>query len=126
MKTHLLSAILLFNLSVPSYAAGWKELGHTSSGNTISVMETQFRKGAIITTRIRNDLHEPKLTENGSIIRIESDLQINCSKKTVSPIRTFLFDEEGQPKLTVNLRGGKEFLKKDADSAMGLAIEQLC
>ncbi|MDW5416554.1 hypothetical protein R6242_08195 [Iodobacter sp. CM08] len=126
MKTYQLYAILLLSLSTPSYAAAWKELGHTSSGNTISVIDTQFRKGAIITTRIRNDLHEPKPTENGNITRIESDLQINCSKKTVSPIRTFLFDEQGQPELSVNLRGGKEFLKKDADSAMGLAIEQLC
>jgi hypothetical protein len=126
MKAYLFPLLLLTQLSIPAYANEWQELGQTSAGNTVSVLELQIRKGKMITTRIRNDLLEPRVTEEGNITRIEADIQINCSSKTVSPIRTFLFDEHGAPKLSVNLRGGKEFIKKDADSAMGIAIKELC
>ncbi|WP_156455191.1 hypothetical protein [Janthinobacterium sp. B9-8] len=126
MKTFALAGLLMLCLAKISYAGQWQELGSTPEGNLISVLDTQIRKGAIITTRIRNDLSEPKLTENGSITRIEADLQINCSKKTVSPIRTFLFDDKGSAELSVNVRGGRDFIKKNEDSSFGMAIKELC
>jgi hypothetical protein len=126
MKSFALLSLLMLSLAPPSYAGQWLELGSTPSGNLISVLDTQIRKGEIITTRIRNDLSEPKPTENGSITRIEADLQINCSKKTVSPIRTFLFDDKGSAELSVNLRGGRDFIKKNEDSSFGIAIKGLC
>ncbi|MBY0444770.1 MAG: hypothetical protein K2Q15_06130 [Burkholderiales bacterium] len=126
MKSFALSSMLMLCLAAPSYASQWRELGSMPNGNLISVLDTQIRKGDIITTRIRNDLSEPKPTENGSITRIEADLQINCSKKTISPIRTFLFDDQGSTELSVNLRGGRDFIEKNEDSSFGLAIKELC
>lgn len=126
MKSFALSSVLMLCLASPSYASHWQELGSTPNGNLISVLDTQIRKGEIITTRIRNDLSEPKPTEGGSITRIEADLQINCRKKTVSPIRTFLFDDKGSAELSVNLRGGRDFIKENEDSSFGIAIKELC
>ncbi|MFC7420713.1 hypothetical protein ACFQNF_12620 [Iodobacter arcticus] len=126
MKSFALASVLMLCLTKISYAGQWLELGNTPDGNLISVLDTQIRKGAIITTRIRNDLSEPTSTENGSITRIEADLQINCSKKTVSPIRTFLFDDKGSAELSVNVRGGRDFIKKNEDSSFGMAIKELC
>lgn len=126
MKRFTLLSLLMLSLAHPCFASQWRELGNTPNGNLISVLDTQIRKGDIITTRIRNDLSEPKQTENGHITHIEADLQINCSKKTVSPIRTFLFDDQGSAELSVNLRGGRDFIKKNEDSSFGLAIKELC
>jgi hypothetical protein len=118
--------LLSLMLSTTASAGSWRELGQLPNGNTLSVLDTQFRKGDVITTRVRNDLQTPKTTPNGEISRIETDLQINCKKKSISPIRTMLFDSDGEAETSVNMKGGKEFIKKEANSSMGFAIELFC
>ena len=118
--------LLSLMLSTTASAGSWRELGQLPNGNTLSVLDTQFRKGDVITTRVRNDLQTPRTTPNGEISRIETDLQINCKKKSISPIRTILFDDDGKAEMSVNMKGGKEFIKKETSSSMGFAIELFC
>ena len=49
-----------------------------------------------------------------------------CKKKSISPIRTILFDDDGKAEMSVNMKGGKEFIKKETSSSMGFAIELFC
>ena len=129
MNSYRLSTILLL---VPAFAAAgqtrWKEIGKTSSGNSVYVDPRSVKKvNGIITARVRVKFEPPVKTPQGMWAASQTLAMFDCAKSAIAAKETVYYADEKTGKVVERKVNAQPGFGPALGGSMGkLALDYLC
>jgi hypothetical protein len=128
MRPVILAFVLLLSAESAAAQSRWKEIGKTSSGNSVYVDPRTVKKvNGIVTARLRVKFTTPVATPQGAWVTSQHLAMFDCAKATVAAKETIYFADESGTKVVER----KTIAKPGFGPALGgsmakVALDYLC
>lgn len=101
MRTALTTLLLLIAATIPALAQGrWKEIGRTSSGNSVYVDPASVKTvSGVVTARIRVKFTDPVKTPEGVWVASHHIAMFDCAHSTVGAKESVYYSNEAANKV---------------------------
>jgi hypothetical protein len=129
MNAYRVSAILLLLPAVAAAAqARWKEIGKTSSGNSVYVDPRSVKKvNGIITARVRVKFEQPVKTPQGAWTTSQTLAMFDCAKSAIAVKENVYYIDEKTGKVAERKLISQPGFGPALGGSMGkLALDYLC
>lgn len=128
MRNLLIAGLLLAAASPASAQARWKEIGKTSSGNSVYIDPRSVKTvNGIINARVRVKFDRPVQTPQGAWATSQTQGMFDCARQTIASKETIYYADERANKVVerkVNAKPG--FGPALGGSMAKLALDYLC
>lgn len=128
MRNVLISCLLLAAASPVSAQSRWKDIGKTSSGNSVYIDPRSVKTvSGIINARVRVKFEPPVQTPQGAWATSQTSAMFDCAKQTIASKETVYYADERTNKIVerkVNAKPG--FGPALGGSMAKLALDYLC
>jgi hypothetical protein len=128
MRNLLFGYFLLGAVSPLAAQSAWKEIGKTSSGNTVYVSPRSIKTvSGIINARVRVRFDPPVQTPQGPWASSHSDAMFDCAKSTIAVKQTIYYADEQATRVVERKVNAKPGYGPALGGSMAkLALDYLC
>ena len=128
MRNLLFGCLLLAAASPVAAQSGWKEIGKTSSGNSVYVYPRSIKTvNGIINARVRVRFEPPVQTPQGPWAASYSDAMFDCAKLAIAVKQTIYYADEKATKVVERKVNAKPGYGPALGGSMAkLALDYLC
>jgi len=128
MNSYRLSTILLLLPAVAAAQARWKEIGKTSSGNSVYVDPRSVKKvNGIVTARVRVKFDPPVKTPQGLWQTSQTLAMFDCAKSSIAAKENVYYVDEKAGKIADRKVNAQPGFGPALNGSMGkVALDYLC
>jgi hypothetical protein len=89
------SMILVIVATLPPFQGRWREIGKTSTGNSVFLDPKSVKsKDGIVTARVRVTFADPVKVPQGKVTSSRATAKFDCAKKMVAVLESTMYTDE--------------------------------